>query len=115
MSKRIRDFSRLLRIAIQVWPGDTEFQGQRTRHLNNHCPVNVLKLVQPPHTATPSQAPQESKSMDAHHAVRRHAMAILEGLVQDEVPAGAYELIAFSLKLATLDASPVRAILREPR
>lgn len=53
--------------------------------------------------------------MDAHHAVRRHAMAILEGLVQDEVPAGAYELIAFSLKLATLDASPVRAILREPR
>lgn len=63
-------------------------------------------------TDTASLDPQESKTMDAHHAVRRHGMAILEGLVLDAVPEGDYELIALPLKLATLDASPVRAILR---
>ncbi len=61
---------------------------------------------------TPSLDPQESKSMDAHHAVRRHGMAILEGIILDAVPAGDYELIALPLKLANLDASPVRAVLR---
>jgi arylformamidase len=61
---------------------------------------------------TPSLDSQESKSMDAHHAVRTYGMAILEGIVLDAVPAGDYELIALPLKLADLDASPVRAILR---
>nr|MBP8120295.1 kynurenine formamidase [Burkholderiales bacterium] len=63
-------------------------------------------------TDTPSLDPQESKSMDAHLAVLRHRMAILEGLVLDAVAPGDYELIALPLKLAALDASPVRAILR---
>ncbi|MBN3789331.1 arylformamidase [Burkholderia sp. Ac-20353] len=61
---------------------------------------------------TPSLDPQESKTMDAHHRIRTHRMAILEGIVLDDVPAGDYELIALPLKLATLDASPVRAVLR---
>lgn len=61
---------------------------------------------------TASLDPQESKTMDAHHAVHAHRMAILEGIVLDGVPAGDYELIALPLKLAGLDASPVRAILR---
>lgn len=61
---------------------------------------------------TPSLDPQESKSMDAHNAVRKHGMAILEGIVLDDVPAGDYELIALPLKLAGMDASPVRAVLR---
>jgi arylformamidase len=61
---------------------------------------------------TPSLDPQSSKTMDAHHAVQRHRMAILEGIVLDEVPEGDFELIALPLKLAGLDASPVRAILR---
>lgn len=64
-------------------------------------------------TDTPSLDPQESKAMDAHHAIRRHGMAILEGLVLNDIPAGDYELIALPLKLGNLDASPVRAILRE--
>ncbi len=63
-------------------------------------------------TDTPSLDPQESKTMDAHHAVRDHRMAILESLILDAVPPGDYELIALPLKLANLDASPVRAILR---
>ncbi|WP_092416506.1 arylformamidase [Collimonas sp. OK307] len=61
---------------------------------------------------TPSLDPQESKTMRAHHAVRRHGMAILEGIVLDAISAGDYELIALPLRLADMDASPVRAILR---
>jgi arylformamidase len=40
-------------------------------------------------------------------------MAILEGLVLDDVEAGDYELIALPLNLDGLDAAPVRAVLRE--
>jgi arylformamidase len=61
---------------------------------------------------TPSLDPQESKTMDAHHRIRAHRMAILEGIVLDAVAPGDYELIALPLKFATLDASPVRAVLR---
>lgn len=57
--------------------------------------------------------PETSKTMDAHHAVQRHDMRILEGLVLDEVPDGIFELIALPLKIAGADAAPVRAVLRE--
>lgn len=50
--------------------------------------------------------------MDAHHRIRAHRMAILEGIVLDAIAPGDYELIALPLKFATLDASPVRAVLR---
>ncbi|BAN49562.1 arylformamidase [Metapseudomonas resinovorans] len=63
-------------------------------------------------TDTPSLDPQDSKCLDAHHAVARQRMAILEGLLLDEVPPGDYELIALPLKFTHLDASPVRAVLR---
>lgn len=65
-------------------------------------------------TDAASLDPQDSKTLDAHNAVRRNRMAILEGVVLDDVPAGDYELIALPLKLAGMDASPVRAILRRP-
>ncbi|CAN5893643.1 arylformamidase [soil metagenome] len=61
---------------------------------------------------SPSLDPQESKTLDSHLRVKRHQMAILEGIVLDDIDAGDYELIALPLKLAGLDASPVRAILR---
>ena len=61
---------------------------------------------------TPSVDPFSSKTMDAHHALARHRVAILEGLVLDGVPEGVFELIALPLRLAGLDASPVRAVLR---
>ena len=64
---------------------------------------------------TPSLDPESSKTMDAHHTVRRHGLSILEGLVLDEVAPGDYELIALPLRLADLDAAPVRAVLRELR
>ncbi len=62
---------------------------------------------------TPSLDPEQSKTLDAHQMVRRHAMAILEGIVLDDVAEGDYELIALPLKWKGLDASPVRAVLRE--
>lgn len=61
---------------------------------------------------SPSLDPETSKTMDAHLAVPRD-MRILEGLVLDHVPPGDYELIALPLPLVGLDASPVRAVLRE--
>ncbi len=61
---------------------------------------------------SPSLDPQNSKQLDAHHCVRKHQMAILEGLVLDDIEPGEYELIAPPLKLAGMDASPVRALLR---
>jgi arylformamidase len=63
-------------------------------------------------TDTPSLDPETSKTMDAHHALRRAGMRVLEGLVLDHVPAGDYELIALPLALAGFDAAPVRAVLR---
>ena len=62
---------------------------------------------------SPSLDPEQSKTMDAHHAVARADMRVLEGLVLDGVPPGRYELIALPLAIAGADASPVRAVLRE--
>jgi len=62
---------------------------------------------------SPSLDPQESKTMDSHLAVLHADMRVLEGLVLDHPPPGAYELIALPLALAGLDAAPVRAVLRE--
>ncbi|MBC7833839.1 MAG: cyclase family protein [Phycisphaerales bacterium] len=61
---------------------------------------------------TPSVDLFTSKDLPAHHAMHRHDMAILEGLVLTDVPAGVYELIALPLRLLGFDASPVRAVLR---
>lgn len=62
---------------------------------------------------TPSLDPADSKTLASHQRVRIHGMAILEGIVLDDVPAGDYELIALPLKIRGADASPVRAVLRE--
>ena len=61
---------------------------------------------------TPSVDLFASKSLPAHQACAKHDMAILEGIVLRDIPAGYYELIAVPLKLEGFDASPVRALLR---
>lgn len=61
----------------------------------------------------PSMDPETSKALPAHNAIRRRGLSVLEGLVLDDVPFGDYELIALPLALEGLDASPVRAVLRE--
>jgi arylformamidase len=62
---------------------------------------------------TPSLDSEQSKTLDSHQRVRAHRMAILEGIVLDDVAEGDYELIALPLKIRGCDASPVRAVLRE--
>ena len=65
---------------------------------------------------TPSLDPQESKTMDAHHRIRAHRMAILEGIVLDAVTPGDYELIALPLKLDHARCEPcARRIARAAR
>ncbi len=61
---------------------------------------------------TPSVDLFDSKELPSHQAVFKNDMAILEGLMLKNVPAGYYELIALPLPLVGFDASPVRAILR---
>ena len=61
----------------------------------------------------PSIDPQSSKTMDAHKAVLKHDIRVLEGLMLDDIEEGRYELIALPLSIDRGDASPVRAILRE--
>ncbi|UCF33398.1 MAG: cyclase family protein [Phycisphaerales bacterium] len=61
---------------------------------------------------TPGVDPFTSNDCPAHKRCLAHDIAILEGLVLADVPAGLYELIALPLKLIGCDASPVRAILK---
>ena len=61
---------------------------------------------------TPSVDLFDSKDLPSHKRFLANDMAILEGLLLNDVPAGVYELIALPLKLVGFDASPVRAILR---
>ncbi len=63
---------------------------------------------------TPSVDPAASKDLPAHKRCLENDVAILEGLVLTDVPAGVYELIALPIKLVGFDASPVRAVLRSP-
>ena len=60
---------------------------------------------------TPSVDPADDTVLKTHQAIRERDMAILEGVVLDEVPEGVYNLIALPLKIRGADASPVRAIL----
>jgi arylformamidase len=61
----------------------------------------------------PSLDPEDAKDLVSHQALGRWRMAVLEGLVFDDVHDGAYELIAPPLRLSGADASPVRAVLRD--
>ncbi len=61
---------------------------------------------------TASVDPAGSRLLPSHQVLRRRGLRVLENLVLDAVPEGDYELIALPLRLATADASPVRAVLR---
>lgn len=65
-------------------------------------------------TDAPSVDPRNSKTLDAHHALHRGNVAILENLVLTGVQPGRYTLVALPLKLVEADSSPVRAVLLDP-
>jgi arylformamidase len=87
-------------------------------HLAAYAPQTIEKLaalgVRLVGIDTASIDPAESKSLESHQVIRRLGLRVLENLVLDDVPEGDYELIALPLKLMTADASPVRAVLRQP-
>jgi len=60
---------------------------------------------------TPSIDPADSKELEAHKAVARYDLAVLEGLQLSHVPQGVYHLIALPLRWKDVEASPVRAVL----
>jgi len=90
-----------------IWVSDYAAIAPDTIDALHHAGVRLVGMD------GPSLDPETSKTLDAHHAVKRAGMAILEGLVLDDVAEGRYELIAAPLKIEGADASPVRALLRE--
>ena len=61
-----------------------------------------------------SPVADEQAAVPSHHQLLAHGLRVLENLVLDDVAEGNYEWIALPVKLLRADASPVRAILREP-
>jgi arylformamidase len=55
---------------------------------------------------------KDSKTLDAHKSLLSGGVAILENLDLTAARPGPYELMAFPLRIAGADASPVRAVLR---
>jgi arylformamidase len=60
----------------------------------------------------PSVDGRDSTSLDVHRALFRGGAAILENLDLRRAAPGTYHLTAFPLRVAGLDAAPVRAVLR---
>jgi arylformamidase len=60
----------------------------------------------------PSVDARDSKTLAGHRALFGGGAVVLENLDLSEVEAGEYELTAYPLKIAGLDAAPVRAVLR---
>ena len=75
--------------------------------------VNALAGLRLFGTDAASVDPMDSKTLDAHHALRKKGAVILEGLDLSRVPDGTYDLVALPLALVGMDAAPVRAILIE--
>lgn len=59
----------------------------------------------------PSVDSRESKSLAVHKMLFQGNACIVENLDLRRTPAGEYELIAFPVKVMSLDAAPLRAIL----
>ena len=60
----------------------------------------------------PSVDARESTSLDVHHRLFAGGAYILENLALSAIAPGEYELLALPMRLAGLDAAPVRAALR---
>ena len=61
----------------------------------------------------PSVDQRDSKSLAVHKMLFSGNAFIIENLDLRRTPAGDYELIAFPIKMMSLDAAPVRAVLLE--
>lgn len=99
-------------IATGTFPDPTEFNedfAALSPGLVDSLHIQGVRLIG---IDTPSVDLFDSKDLPAHKRFLSNDMAILEGLVLNDVPPGVYELIALPLKLVGFDGSPVRAVLR---
>jgi arylformamidase len=96
------------RMPVDAWDADLAAFAPQTVERLADMGVQLIGID------TASIDPAASKELPSHQVIRRRGLRVLENLVLDEVPEGDYELIALPLKLMTADASPVRAVLREP-
>lgn len=88
-----------------IWNGDfNSLSAELILHL--HSKGVVLVGID-----TPSVDPSDDKTLPSHQALFETNMAVLEGIVLNNVSEGLYDLIALPLKILGADASPVRAIL----
>ncbi|RME50214.1 MAG: arylformamidase [Caldilineae bacterium] len=88
------------------WDRKTVYLAVETAHLLGAHGVRLFG------TDAPSVDHQDSLTLDAHKALHRRGVVILENLYLRDVAPGDYELIALPLKLDN-DGSPVRAVLRK--
>ena len=80
--------------------------------LSVHCAAELVRRgVVLIGTDCPSADDRESKTLDVHHALLDHGVCVLENLDLRGVEAGEYLLEALPMKVAGLDAAPVRAVL----
>jgi arylformamidase len=85
----------------QEWPSLTE-----------SCARSLLGLgVKLLGVDAPSVDTRDSKLLPVHNMLFQGNAFIIENLDLRRTPVGAYELIAFPMKVMSLDAAPVRAIL----
>lgn len=61
----------------------------------------------------PSVDPRDSKSLAVHKMLFSGNAFIIENLDLRRTPVGSYDLMAFPIKMMSLDAAPVRAVLVE--
>jgi arylformamidase len=88
-----------------LWNGDfNSFSPELIHHLHKEG-VELVGID------TPSVDPADDKELSSHQALYQTNMAVLEGIVLNNVSEGLYDLIALPLKILGADASPVRAIL----
>jgi arylformamidase len=62
-------------------------------------------------TDCPSADDRDSRTLEVHHALLDHGVCVLENLDLRSVDPGEYVLDALPMKVAGLDAAPVRAVL----
>lgn len=82
------------------------------------CSVELVELLKAHNVCllgidTPSVDLAGDLNLSFHRAAFDVGLVIVEGLLLKNIPEGRYELIALPLKLKGVEASPVRAILRE--
>ena len=88
---------------------------QWTSDFNSLAPETIaalaLKNVHLVGIDTPSVDPADDKELLTHNHIYKYDMAILEGIMLDNIEAGDYILLAAPLKIEAAEAAPVRAIL----